>query len=95
MDMDQEKENHEPPKRYNLRPNQATNYSHRFALLSVHAAVRKWGEKAREAICDELKMLKKENVFKEVSNLTAKQVKKALMIHCFVMKREMAELRLG
>ena len=95
IDMVQEKENHEPLKRYNLRPNQTPNYSHRFALLSVHAGVRKWGEKAREAICDELKMLKKENVFKEVSNPTAEQVKKALMTHCFVMKREMAELRLG
>jgi len=66
MDMGQEKESHEPPKRYNLRPNRTPNYSHRFALLSVHAGVRKWVEKAREGIRDELKMLKKENVFEEV-----------------------------
>jgi hypothetical protein len=31
-DMDQEKDNHELPKRYNLRPNRTPNYSHRFAL---------------------------------------------------------------
>jgi hypothetical protein len=63
------------------------NYSLRFALFSVHAGVRKWGEKAREAIRDELKMLKKENVFKEVSNQTTEQIKKALMIHCFVVEK--------
>ncbi len=71
---DQGKENHEPPRRYNLRPKKSPDYSHRFALLSVHAGVRKWEEKAKEAIRDELKMLKKENVFKEVSNPTAEQV---------------------
>jgi hypothetical protein len=87
MDMSQEKENDEPPKRYNLRPNQTPNYSHRFALLSVHAGVRKWGEKAREAIRDELKMLKKENVFEEISNPSTEQMKKALMIHCFMVEK--------
>jgi len=87
MDMGQEKESHEPPKRYNLRPNRTPNYSHRFALLSVHAGVRKWGEKAREAIRDELKMLKKENVFEEISNPSTEQMKKALMIHCFMVEK--------
>jgi hypothetical protein len=32
-------------------------------------------------------MLKKENVFEEVSNPTAEQVKKALMIHCFMVEK--------
>jgi hypothetical protein len=57
-------------------------------LLSVHAGVRKWGEKAREAIREELRMLEKEEVFEEVRNPTCEQVKKALMIHCFVVEKK-------
>jgi len=32
-------------------------------------------------------MLKKENVFEEVSNPTTEQVKKALMLHCFMIEK--------
>jgi hypothetical protein len=53
-------------KRYYLRPNRTLNYSHKFRPLSVHARVKKWGEKAKGAIKEELNMLKKENVFEEV-----------------------------
>jgi len=74
-------------KGYNLRPNRKLNYSHRFALLLVHAGVRKWGEKAKEAVREELRTLKKEEVFKEIRNPTSEQVKKALMIHCFVVEK--------
>jgi len=55
--------------------------------LSVHAGIRKWGEKVREAIHEELHMFKKENVFKEVPNPTEDQAKKELMIHCFVVEK--------
>ncbi len=38
--------------RYNLRPNRTPNYMRRFAFLSVQAGIKKWGDKAREAIRD-------------------------------------------
>jgi hypothetical protein len=37
---------------------------HKFAFLSVRVGVKKWGERAKEAIKDELKMLNKEGVFR-------------------------------
>jgi hypothetical protein len=48
---------------------------------------RKWGEKAKEAICEKLRTLKKEEVFEEIRNPTSEQVKKNLMIHCFVVEK--------
>ena len=48
---------------------------------------RKWGEKAKEAIREDLRTLKKEEVFEEIRNPTSEQVKKALMIHCFVVEK--------
>jgi hypothetical protein len=73
--------------KYHLRPNRRLNYSHKYSFLSVHAGVRKWGEKAREAIKDELGMLHKERVFKGVPNPTQEQEQKALVIHCFVVEK--------
>jgi hypothetical protein len=73
--------------RYNLRPNRTPNYLHRFAFLSVHASVRKWGDRAKEAIKDELKMLVKEKVFEKVQEPTMEQMRDALMIHCFVVEK--------
>jgi hypothetical protein len=58
-----------------------------YSFSSVHAGVRKWGEKAREAMKDELRMLHKERVFKGVPNPTREQEQKALMIHCFVAEK--------
>jgi len=37
--------------RYNLRPN---CYSHKYSFLSVHAGVKRWGDRAKDAIKDEL-----------------------------------------
>jgi len=74
-------------KRYYLRPNRTLNYSHKFRPLSVHARVKKWGEKAKGAIKEELNMLKKENVFEEVKNPSEDQKKKALMIYCFAVEK--------
>jgi hypothetical protein len=73
--------------RYNLRPNRILNYSHKYSFLSVHASVKQWGDRAKEAIEDELKMLIKEKVFEEVQKPTEAQIKKALMIHCFVIEK--------
>jgi hypothetical protein len=52
--------------RYNLRPNRTPSNLHKFAFLSVNASIKKWGEKAKDAIRDELKMLVKEKVFEKV-----------------------------
>jgi hypothetical protein len=60
---------------------------HKFAFLSVHAGVNKWGDKEGEAIRDELKMLTKEELFKEIKKPTVEQKKNALMIHCFAMEK--------
>ncbi len=67
-----------------IGPNQRPNYSHKYSFLSVHAGVRKWGEKAREVIKDELRMLHKERVFQGVPNPTQEQEQKAFIIYCFV-----------
>ena len=73
--------------KYDLRPNRTPNYMHKIAFLSVHAGVRKWGDKVQEAIRDELKMLIKEEVFMEIKQPTTAQKDKALMIHCFVVEK--------
>jgi hypothetical protein len=73
--------------RYNLRPNRAPNYLRRFAFLSVKAGIKRWGEKAREAVKDELRMFIKEKVFKGLRKPTAAQMRKALMIHCFLVEK--------
>jgi len=45
---------------YNLRENRSRDYSHRFAFLSVNAGLKRWGDRAREALMDELKLFLKE-----------------------------------
>jgi hypothetical protein len=75
------------PSRYNLRPNRTPNYLHRFAFLSVKAGIKKWGDRAREAVREELKMFIKEKVFKGLRKPTRAQMERALMIHCFVLEK--------
>jgi hypothetical protein len=45
------------------------------------------GYRAKEVIKDELNMLIKEEVFVEVRKPTEDQIKRALMIHCFVIEK--------
>jgi hypothetical protein len=73
--------------RYNLRPNRIPNDLHRFALLSVQAGVKRWGDKAREAVKDELCMFLQEKVFKGLLKPTAVPMTKALVIHCFIIEK--------
>ncbi len=73
--------------RYNLRPNQTPNYLRRFAFFSVKTGIKKWGEKAREAVMEEPRMFIKEKVFKGLRKPTAAQIQKALMIHCFIIEK--------
>jgi hypothetical protein len=79
--------------RYNLRPNRTLSYMHKFAFLSVHAGVKEWGVRAKEAIKDELKMLNKEGVFFEIKQPTDMQKCKALMIHCFVIEKREGRIK--
>jgi hypothetical protein len=60
---------------------------HKFAFLSVHAGVRKWGDKAKETIRDYLKMLNKKEAFVEIKQPSIMQKETALMIHCFVIEK--------
>ncbi len=45
------------------------------------------GDKAKEAIKDELKMLVQEKVFEKVQEPTMEQMRDALMMHCFVVEK--------
>jgi hypothetical protein len=73
--------------RYNLRPNRTLSYMHKFAFLSVHAGVKKWGERAKEAIKDGEKMLYKEGVFLEIKQPTNMQKCEALLLPFFVIEK--------
>jgi hypothetical protein len=71
-------------RRYNLPPNR---YNHKYSFLSVHSSINKQGDRAKDAVREELKMFVKEQVFEKVTNPTVKQIEKALMIDCFVIKK--------
>jgi len=54
--------------RYNLRPNRLRNY--KYSFLSVHAGIKKWGDRAKDAVREELKLFVKEKVFEQVEEPT-------------------------
>jgi hypothetical protein len=85
--LDQTMKTSNTSSRNNLRPNRTPNYLRRFAFLSVQAGIKRWGNKAREAARDELRLFIKEKVFKGLRRLTAAQMRKALMIHCFLVEK--------
>jgi len=66
------------PQGYHLRPNRERSYSHKFSFLSVKAGSNKWGDKAKEAVQDELLMFQQIEVFKFVPNPTEEQKQQAL-----------------
>jgi len=73
---------------YNLRKNRERDYSHCcFTMLSVKSGLKKWGEKAREAIMSELRLFITEEVFKKVKSPTEEQRRAALRIHCFITEK--------
>jgi hypothetical protein len=73
---------------YNLRQNRKRDYSHRFTFLSVASSIKKWGDKDKKAVIDELKMLLDEAVFEEIKQPIAQQRLVALRIHCFVVEKK-------
>ncbi len=72
---------------YNLRKNRTRDYSHRFSFLSVASSIKKWGDKAIQAVREELQMLLDEKVFRWVKKPSREQVDKALRIHRFVVEK--------
>jgi len=72
---------------HNLRPNRERDYYYRFTFLSVREGLKKFGQKGREAILDELKLFLDEQVFKTVKNITDEQQKRALWIHCILTEK--------
>jgi hypothetical protein len=70
-----------------LRENRRRDYSHRFAFLSVNAGLKRWGDRAKEALMDELKLFLKENVFEKLNEPSDDQKKLALCMHCFVVEK--------
>ena len=72
---------------YNLRPKRTLDYSYRFALLSVKAGIKKWGDRAKDAILDELRTFIKEKVFQRLKGPTVQQIARALWIHAFIVEK--------
>jgi hypothetical protein len=78
---------------YNLRENRRRDYSHRFAFLSVNAGLKRWGDRAREALMDELKLFLKENVFETLNEPNSIQKKSALRLHCFIIEKRDGKIK--
>jgi len=55
--------------------------------LSVGAELKKWGDRARDALMDELKLFLKEEVFEAVTHPSEDQKKNALRMHCFMVEK--------
>jgi len=77
----------EEEQRYNLRPNRTRDYAHKFTFLSVRAGLKKWGDKARAAVLDELLMFLQLKVFAHLKRPSEEQIQKALRIHCFLTEK--------
>jgi hypothetical protein len=78
---------------YNLRENRRRDYSHRFAFLSVNAGLKRWGDRAKEALMDELKLFLKENVFEKLNEPNNDQKKSALRMHCFIIEKQDGKIK--
>jgi hypothetical protein len=71
--------------RYSLRPNRTCDY--KFMFIFVKVGLTKWGDKARQAMLDELMMFLQLNVFTFMPNPTKEQMRKALRVHCFLTEK--------
>jgi hypothetical protein len=59
----------------------------------MKAGLKKWGERAKDAIKDELMLFIKEEVFEAVSEPNQQQITSALRMLVSLQKKEMEELR--
>jgi len=64
----------EDKKTYNLQPSMNRDYSYRFAMVSVKTGLEKWGDKAKNALFDELSLLIKEKIFEQVVSPSNEQM---------------------
>jgi len=72
---------------YNLREKSDRDYSYRFTMLSVKSGLKRWGNKAKVALLDELKLFMTKEVFEQIKFPTNLQRKKALRIRCFITEK--------
>ena len=71
--------------RYSLRPNRTRDC--KFMFVSVKVGLTKWGDKARQAMLDELMMFLQLNVITFMPNPMKEQMRKALRVHCFLTEK--------
>jgi hypothetical protein len=71
---------------YGLRENRERD-SHCIAFLSVNAGLKRWGDRAKEALMDDLKLFLKENVFETLNEPSDDQKKMALRMHCLIVEK--------
>jgi hypothetical protein len=52
----------------------------------VSSGLKRWGDRAKEALMDELKLFMKEKVFEKLNDPSGDQKKSALCMHCFIIE---------
>jgi len=70
---------------YNLGPSR--NIDYRFSFVSVNAGLEKWGDRAENALEEELKLFIKERVFENIISPTDEHIKKAFRMHCLITEK--------
>jgi hypothetical protein len=63
------------------------DFSHQYAFLSVREGLRRFGQKGKKAILDELQLFLDENVFELIRSPTREQTERALRVHCFLTEK--------
>ncbi len=69
----------------------------------MKAGLQRWGERAREALKNELNLFIQEEVFENIENINEEQKRNALRMHCFIVEKrdekqeqwQMVELKTG
>jgi hypothetical protein len=56
-------------------------------MVSVKSGLEKWGDRAKDALLDELNLFVKEKVFEQVITPLEEQKKSALRVHCFMTEK--------
>lgn len=53
----------------------------------MKAGLQRWGERAREALKNELNLFIQEEVFENIENINEEQKRNALRMHCFIVEK--------
>jgi len=70
-DEEEKEKRHE----YDLRSKRSRDYSYRFAMVSVKTGLEKWGDKAKDALLDELNLFIDQKVFEQEVNRIRREVR--------------------